>query len=73
MKKQLQPHNNKTIETTQDYQTQETRLQEIKNTLEDMTKKEDIDLSKVVTLREEARTLARNLKEYLKITFDTKT
>ncbi|SFV55938.1 hypothetical protein MNB_SV-3-152 [hydrothermal vent metagenome] len=60
------------IETTQEYQIQETRLQEIKNTLEEMTKKEDIDLSKVVALREEARTLAKDLKTYLKITFDTK-
>jgi cell shape-determining protein MreC len=60
------------IETTQEYQVQESRLQEIKNILEEMTKKEDIDLSKVVALREEARTLAKSLKAYLKTTFDTK-
>ena len=59
------------IETTQEYQKQETRLQEIKNTLEEMTKKDDIDLSNVVVLREEARTLAKSLKAYLKTTFDT--
>ncbi len=61
-----------TIETTQEYQKQESRLQEIKNTLEEMTKKDDIDLSNVVALREEARTLAKGLKAYLKTTFDTK-
>ena len=60
------------IETTQEYQKQEARLQEIKNILESLAKKEDVELSEVVALREEARTLARNLKAYLKITFDTK-
>jgi len=60
------------IETTQEYQVQEARLQEIKNLLEEMTKKDNIDLSKVVELREEARTLAINLKAYLKKTFEIK-
>lgn len=60
------------IETTEEYQLRELRLQEIKNTLEEMTKKDDIDLAKVVILRDEARILAKSLKAYLKITFDTK-
>lgn len=60
------------IETTQEYQKQEARLQEIKNTLEVLAKKDDVELSEVVTLREEARTLAKSLKAYLKTTFDTK-
>jgi len=60
------------IETTQEYQVQEERLQEIKNLLEEMTKNDNIDLSKVVELRDEARKLAENLKEYLKKTFEKK-
>jgi hypothetical protein len=60
------------IETTQNYQTKELRLQEIKNTLEAITKKEEIDLGKVVKLREEARIIASELKAYLKQTFETK-
>ncbi len=60
------------IKTTQDYKIKEVRLQEIKETLESMTKQEDIDLEKVVSLREEARAIAKDLKAYLKSTFEIK-
>lgn len=59
------------IETIQEYQVQEVRLEEIKGLLEEMIKKDSIDLSKVVALREEARTLALDLKSYLRQTFET--
>jgi len=57
---------------TKNYQTKESRLQEIKNILEEITKKDEIDLNKVLELREEARTIASELKTYLKQTFETK-
>lgn len=60
------------IESTKEYQKKETRLQEIKDTLETMTKNENIDLSKVVELRDEAKSLAMELKSYLKKTFEVK-
>jgi len=60
------------IKTTQDYKIKEVRLQQIKETLESMTKQEDIDLEKVVALREEARAIAKDLKAYLKSTFEIK-
>lgn len=60
------------IESTKEYQQKETRLQEIKDTLETMTKNENIDLSKVVELRDEAKLLAKELKGYLKKTFEVK-
>ena len=58
------------IQTTQDYKIKEVRLQEIRGILESMTKQEDIDLEKVVSLREEARAIAKDLKTYLKSTFE---
>ena len=58
------------ITNPKEYQQQETRLIEIKDKLEAISKEESIDLSEVVTLRDEARAIAIALKNFLKITFE---
>lgn len=58
------------ITNPKEYQQKETRLIEIKDKLEAISKEESIDLSEVVTLRDEARVIAIALKNFLKITFE---
>ncbi len=58
------------ITNPKEYQQQETRLIYIKDKLETISKEESIDLSEVVTLRDEARAIAIALKNFLKITFE---
>lgn len=58
------------IETADDYQKKETRLNEIEKYLEGMTKEEKVDIQKVVKLRDEAIVLVGELKAFLKNTFE---
>ncbi|KIM05693.1 MAG: hypothetical protein KU29_09730 [Sulfurovum sp. FS06-10] len=58
------------ITNPKEYQQYEKRLIEIKDKLEAISKEESIDLSEVVTLRDEARAIAIALKNFLKITFE---
>jgi len=58
-----------TISDSKEYQEKETRLIEIKDKLEAISKEDSIDLSEVVSLRDEARVIAVALKHFLKITF----
>ena len=60
------------IKTVQEYQAKENRLKAIKDELETIVNEEEIDLANVVSLRDEARTLAVAIKEYLKKTFESK-
>lgn len=57
------------ISDPKEYQKKEARLAEIKDKLEAISKEESIDLSLVVSLRDEARVIAVALKNFLKITF----
>ncbi len=58
------------IETTEDYQKKEARLEKIKKLLEAMTREDDINIANVVKLREEAIILVKELRFYLKKTFE---
>lgn len=58
------------IESADDYQKKEDRLREITSTLEVISKNEDVNLAEVIALRDEARVLAVNLKDFIKTTFE---
>jgi len=61
---------NMKIESADDYQKKEDRLREITSTLEVISKNEDVNLAEVIALRDEARVLAVNLKDFIKTTFE---
>jgi len=60
------------IESAVDYQDKENRLKDIRDALADLVKSENVDLTEVVNLRDEAKTLAVALKDFLNKTFEAK-
>lgn len=60
------------IDSILEYQEKENRLKEINKLLESMSQKDDIDLAKVIELRDEAKEIATSLKSYIKATLEPK-
>jgi hypothetical protein len=57
------------IETADDYRHQESRLSSISSELKDLSESDSVDLPNVITMRDEARVIAINLKNYINKNF----